>query len=356
MARSKRPGITWDPKTGKGRIDKVVRGRRILRRFTASNWAEVDAEFARAVATVKESFTVGRTFRAAATRYLEESTHSSIARDAGALAKLDPWIGKLELPAVHQGTLQPYISAQRQAGIKSATVARELAVVRRILSLAARLWRDEHNQPWLATVPMLDMPDWRDQAKPYPLTWDESRALLHELPTHLEEMALFALHTGTREAVICGLRWDWEIKVPELATSVFLVPAMATKNGTEFLLVLNHTARSVIEAQRGRHPDHVFTYEGQPVSRMHNTAWKKAWKRAGLPQGRDVLSGPHNLRHTFARRLRAAGVPLETRRVLMHHCDGDITVHYSPAEINELIDAVEKLQDAQRTTLLRRVG
>ena len=76
---------------------------------------------------------------------------------------------------------------------------------------------------------------------------------------------------------------------------------------------------------------------------MYNSAWKKVWLRAGLPVGKEVLSGPHNLRHTFARRLRLVGVPLETRKALMHHIDGDITVHYSPAEVGELIAAVEKL-------------
>ena len=86
---------------------------------------------------------------------------------------------------------------------------------------------------------------------------------------------------------------------------------------------------------------------------MHNSAWKKAWIRAELPVGPDVLSGPHNLRHTFARRLRLAGVPLETRKALMHHIDGDITIHYSPAEVGELLNAVEKLTEVEGVTMLR---
>jgi len=51
--------------------------------------------------------------------------------------------------------------------------------------------------------------------------------------------------------------------------------------------------------------------------------------------------GPHNLKHTFGRRLRAAGVSLETRKTLLHHTNGDITTHYSGAELGELINAVE---------------
>src|SRR5690606_5663535 len=39
----------------------------------------------------------------------------------------------------------------------------------------------------------------------------------------------------------------------------------------------------------------------------------------------------------------AAGVPLETRKVLLGHTTGDITTHYSAPELKELIEAVEKV-------------
>jgi integrase len=64
--------------------------------------------------------------------------------------------------------------------------------------------------------------------------------------------------------------------------------------------------------------------------------------------------GPHNLKHTFGRRLRAADVRLETRKVLLHHTTGDITIHYSPANIQKLIEAVEKLTEMRPVTLLKR--
>jgi hypothetical protein len=55
------------------------------------------------------------------------------------------------------------------------------------------------------------------------------------------------------------------------------------------------------------------------------------------------LKGVHNLRHTFGKRLRSAGIPLETRKALLGHANGDITTHYSAAELQELIDAVEAI-------------
>ena len=76
-------------------------------------------------------------------------------------------------------------------------------------------------------------------------------------------MALFAVNTGCRDAEICGLRWEWEVAVPELGTSVFIIPGSEVKNGDERLVVLNRIARSVVEARRGQHTTHVFTYDGQ---------------------------------------------------------------------------------------------
>jgi integrase len=178
----------------------------------------------------------------------------------------------------------------------------------------------------------------KDARSPYPLSWAEQRVLLKTLPKHLAEMALFNVNTGCREQEVCQLRWDWEVDVPELGTSVFIVPAERVKNREDRLVVLNRTARSVIEGARGRHPEFVFTYRGRPVGSMNNTAWKRARKEAGLPGVR-----VHDLKHTYGRRLRAAGVPVETRKVLLGHKNGDITTHYSAPELEELIGAAEKV-------------
>lgn len=69
---------------------------------------------------------------------------------------------------------------------------------------------------------------------------------------------------------------------------------------------------------------------------------------AGLASGwaadrTGILKGVHNLRHTFGKRLRSAGVLLETRKALLDHGNGDITTHYSAAELQELIDAAESI-------------
>lgn len=131
-------------------------------------------------------------------------------------------------------------------------------------------------------------------------------------------------------------------KASELDTSVFLIPGHFVKNREDRLVVMNQTAQSVVEQVRHEHSEFVFTYKGRPMGSMNNSAWKKARESVGLQQVRI-----HDLKHTFGRRLRAAGVPLETRKVLLGHRNGDITSHYSAPELEELLLATNKVCSAQ---------
>ena len=79
---------------------------------------------------------------------------------------------------------------------------------------------------------------------------------------------------------------------------------------------------------------------GHPVHSMLNTGWQRARVVAGLPQVR-----VHDLKHTFGRRLRAAGVGFEDRQDLLGHRAGRITTHYSAAELSRLLEAANKVCD-----------
>ena len=153
-------------------------------------------------------------------------------------------------------------------------------------------------------------------------------------------MALFAVNTGCRDSEICNLRWEWEVDVPQLGTSVFIVPGARVKNGDEWLVVLNRVARSVVEARRGINPSYVFTYDGHPIKRMLTSGWLRARIKAGLPQVR-----VHDLKHTFGRRLRAAGVSFEDRQDLLGHRSGRITTHYSAVEFSRLLEGANSVCD-----------
>lgn len=329
-------GETWH-------IDKWVRGRRLCESTGTSERGEAERYLARRLEELRQAQVYGirprRTFREAATIYLNDSTHKrGIADEAMHLKQLDPFIGALPIEGVHMGSLQLFITARRGQGVKSKTINLALGVVRHILNLASTEWLDENSLTWIESAPKIKLLPRTDARAPYPLSWDEQTRLFSELPAHLWRMALFKVNTGTREQEVCQLRWDWEVPVPELGTSVFIIPGGRVKNGDDRLVVLNRVARSVIDEVRGRHPDYVFTFEGLPITRMNNSAWRKARIRAGLPGVR-----VHDLKHTFGRRLRAAGVSFEDRQDLLGHRSGRITTHYSAVELKNLIDAGNKV-------------
>ncbi len=85
-----------------------------------------------------------------------------------------------------------------------------------------------------------------EKRRPYPLSWEEQTRLFKELPGYLAQMALFKVNTGCRDTEVCSLRWKWEMAIPQLNTSVFLIPGHLVKNGDERLVVLNRVARSVV--------------------------------------------------------------------------------------------------------------
>ncbi len=374
MGRSERPGIVVDA-GGNRSLDKVYHGQRIRARLGKVSAAEAETELRRRIAAIDEqaSRRHRKTFREASVRYLTvKASKRSIDTDAYHLELLDPWLGTLPLDEIHDDAAQVVAFKRHRLeadGVTPTTVKRSMEVVRCILNLAARKWRTEVNKPWLELAPpMFEMPKNPLARKPYPLAVDEQRLLFSWLPRHQAEMATFKVNTGTREAEVCQLRWSWERAVRELNISVFVVPGGLVKNGEDRLVVLNATAAAVVESRRGGHATHVFAYQGEPLSRMNNSAWRRARREAAQAYreelGRECpphFAGVrvHDLKHTFGRRLRSAGVPLETRKALLGHKNGDITTHYSVAEIGELLEAANRICAVKGTpgvTVLRAVA
>lgn len=391
MARKTITGLT--KRGGLWHINKVVRGERIYESTGTGEREEAERYLIRRLEEIRQQsiYGVRKTpkWREAATRYLVENKDMpSIGLTATYLEQLDPFIGEMPVTHVDDDALQPFVQWMRDGGklpngkpkkpSSNRTINIALQRVVRILNLCARSWRDANKRPWIDTVPMISMLDERKTSRPpYPMNWDEQRVLFGELPDYLKRMALYNVNTGCREQEVCKLEWDWEIRVPEIDASVFLIPAdfggrsesSGVKNRDERLVVLNSVAASIIEGQRGLHPRWVFPYgeDGGPLSRMNATAWRSARERAPTRWRDEFGTDPHplfarirvhDLKHTFGRRLRAAGVTKEDRQALLGHKHGNVTTHYSPAEVSALIEAANKIVATNTRspvlTLLRR--
>ena len=98
------------------------------------------------------------------------------------------------------------------------------------------------------------------------------------------------------------------------------------------------------------HPN--LTLKGNRLTKIYNSSWKNAREKAAkqfektfnqsCPDGFKNIR-VHDLKHTYGRRLRAAGISVETRKALLGHKSNDITTHYSAAEVRELLEASESV-------------
>ncbi|RZL38304.1 MAG: hypothetical protein EOP35_06085 [Rubrivivax sp.] len=360
--------------SGERVVDKQYLGQRVFERLgkvsqdDAEAWlrtrqAELDAQRANELRRGTE-----RLFAAGARKYLIECEAKGV-RTLGTISYhvklLLPYVGKLPMGDVCNDSFETF-KADRidDDGVTPTTVNRTLEVARTICNRAARVWRDG-GKPWLGAAPLIEMLD-EQRRLPRPINWAEQAALMPKLPPHLQRMALFTLNTGARDDNVCGLRWDWEVPVPELKRSVFVIPPEHFKSDRHHVLVLNDVAWRIVEECRDMHKTFVFVYRRErvkhldkepamhyaPIETMNNTGYQNARASVGLDGVRI-----HDLRHTFAQRLRDAGIPKEDRDLLMGHASPDMSQHYASATVARLLEAANAANETRdRTTLLRVVN
>jgi integrase len=355
MAKTRTPGITV-PADGRLFIDKRYLGVRIGVRVGAISQEQAEerlpVEMARVEYQRERKAHARPTFADCAARYLAQSRDKrSVDVIKWHVQLLGCHIGTLEPQQVHDATLEPFIMNRLEHGASATTINRSLEVVRTILNRAARSYRDADGRPWLEGMPPSITMLRETPRLPYPLTWMEQDDLFRRLPNHLARMALFAINTGLRESNLCGLQWTWEVPVPEISRSVFVIPPEAFKTKRPHVVILNDVAWSIIKGQRGLHPIWVFPFRGRPISRMNNKGWRQARREAGLP-----LVRVHDLRHSFGARLRAAGVTAEDREALLGHANHSMAGHYASADVGRLLAQANLILHRRGTQTLLRIA
>ena len=101
----------------------------------------------------------------------------------------------------------------------------------------------------------------------------------------------FALATGLRQANVLGLKWS----DVDMNRRTAWVHADEAKGGEAIGVPLNDEAMAVLNEEKGKHPDRVFTYKGRFLGQVNTRSWRNALKRAGIKNFRW-----HDLRHVWA--------------------------------------------------------
>ncbi len=294
----------------------------------------------------------GRCFGDAAIKYLKEFDGKDIQRQRYALRALAPYIKDTRLIDIDNDALEVFKEDRwegKGAFVRPAmagTINKELTVVTTVLNRACRDWR------WLPSVPRIRLVKGPTRVA-YPLTWDEQDKLFSCLPPGWNKgAAQFAVNTGVRKSELFGLKWKDKVDIPSLGTFVFIL--RDTKNGKDRAVICNSLAREACSQNGSDYvfPSHHRGLNGNRLS-MSNTIWRYAWAKAGLPEDPLIRKGIHNLRHTFAHRLRAWSVPDEDRNSLMGHNNSSLSEHYALPDLERLSEMAERVTERKEIVVLR---
>lgn len=155
--------------------------------------------------------------------------------------------------------------------------------------------------------------------------------LLWELPDHLAAMMLFSPQTGLRQRNVRELRWSQV----DLKRGHVWIHADQAKAGKGISVPLTVQAVDLLREQLGKHLDFVFTFRGQPVRWVNNSAWKAALRRAKIENFRW-----HDLRHTWATMHMQAGTPLHVAQQLGGWSTPQMTQRYAHLTLGYLANHV----------------
>ena len=207
--------------------------------------------------------------------------------------------------------------------LKPATINRRLAVLRRAANLAWREWG------WLdRPIALRLLPE--HNARHVYLSEPKVRALARAcaLP-EARDMTLIAAYTGLREGTIKALRPEQIVTVrDERGRPVRVIDLGTSKNGEPIRVPVHPAIKASLERAPFRHN-----------MRWIYTHFKRAAAAIGMPQLRF-----HDLRHTTASLLLAAGVDLNTIGAILGHKDPRTTRRYAHLALGAKRRAIAKLR------------
>ena len=283
-----------------------------------------------------------KTVRDLLERYLRDHSAPNKAplthrRDRSLAAHLLRAFGDVRLDQLRPARLAEYKASRRAQGAAPQTLNAELILLGHAYKIAAMEWE------WVTDNPVLRITKEkvRNGIERW-LTPEEEQRLLMASPAWLQEIIVFALHTGMRRGEILALQWSQV----DLARRTLTI--LEQKNGSRDTLPVNATAMEVLQARaavRERNTEAVFTNGAGHAREARNLlrAFYPAMRKAGIVRFRF-----HDLRHTFATRLIQAGVDVYTVQKLGRWKTISMVLRYAHHQPESLRGGAEVLDRLRR--------
>jgi integrase len=275
----------------------------------------------------------GMTFAEAADLYLDQYVSVKNRDRRGKRSRLNllkNGIGaNVLLVEIDYSTAAKYASARIRAGASSATVNRDIAALRHMLTWAAKSLLIDRN-PLDAWEKLQEKP--YEHERPTDEIIDQVFAHLH--PTELP-LFQFLRHTGCRREE--GL----SLKRSQIDLKGRVAVLYKTKSGKSRTVPLTSEAMAAIEAMPPNPQTEYVFYHPVSLTRWHDAKapWIRARKAAGVPWLR-----VHDLRHAYAIKLAEEGCPMHFISEVLGHASVDFTreqyAKFSPASATRAVLAV----------------
>jgi len=151
---------------------------------------------------------------------------------------------------------------------------------------------------------------------------------------HIEPLILLLLNTGMR----FGEATHLQFRDLDLEDRLITIAGETAKSGRTRVIPMNQEAHRILQAHQGSANDYVFpgrTGEGLTTIKK---AWRAVRKAAAIPDFR-----LHDLRHSFASRVKRGGADLYVVQRLLGHSTPIMTQRYAHLQPDDLRDAVAQM-------------
>jgi integrase len=322
-------------------IDYYHRGRRKREKVGSSKGAAVQALSVREAEIAQGKFNLvsrrgAPTFEAVSEKYLElVSVHKRGHHvERYILRTLNAFFGKLRIVDIGAEDAEKY-KTRRSWSVRPATVARELTLVRHVMTKAIE-WGLIIDNPFRG-VRNLSVPKRVERVL---APEEESRlvaACAKVRSRFLKPLIILAIYTGLRRSELLGLEWA---RIDLAKKTIRIINAKSTAG--DRVIPMNVTVHSVLsEIAHTKNSEFVFPSNRNTGQRFLDLkkGFKKALRLANISDGLRW----HDLRHTFASRLVERGVDIITVSKLMGHSKITMTARYAHSLDDAKIAAVSKL-------------
>jgi integrase len=224
-------------------------------------------------------------------------------------SRLNPFFGRTKARSLTTGHITSYQAARRKEGAANASINRELAPLRRALTLGHK------HTPQLVHSPIAWKKLEENNVREGILPAAKYAALRDSLPGYLRLAFVIAYHCGCRKGELLAIPRE---RVDLNGRRIYL-EAMTTKNRTPRFLPVYGEMEPYLEMQLAelevKYPGCLWLIhnEGRRIDGFRK-AWETAVKAAGIP---DLLF--HDLRRTALTNMENAGVPRSVATSISGH-------------------------------------